>query len=374
MLVAMTDQNERFVLQAAMSRNLLKQLRKERLFFCPQCKSNVQLKIGSIKIPHFAHLTKNDCETQFSEGETVTHLLGKHHLYQLFQQLGYDVELESYLPTLKQRPDLLVMMKNGKCIVIEFQCSTISKEYLLSRNKGYQSENIQPIWIPSTPPRKNLSTGMLKISLSEQLQQFVQTTQNQRYLLTYNPHQQQFIYFTNLLHIKDNLYLTKVQNLPLEKQLFPFYQPKNLKRNEFLHYYKTYLVSKENFLNYRLLISKKGINDLFLRSVYELRLSLSSLPPFLGLPLKGNESLKMFAVEWQTALFYFAHVNKLEIDLLDKRAIQYFLDWAKLSNTNESIALVLDYCKLLKQIEIQHVYSSMKPVNLIDLLYTQFLA
>ncbi len=267
----------------------LRQLRKEQQFFCPQCKSSVQLKIGEIKIPHFAHLTKNDCETHFSDGETAQHILGKEHLYQLFQHLEIQVELESYLPSLKQRPDLLVKMNNGNRIAIEYQCSSIPKDYLLLRTNGYLTNNIIPIWIPSTPTTKSLKTGIITISLNEQLQQFIQSTKNQQYLLTYNPHEQQFIYMTNLLHIKGNQFLTKIQNLPLYKQLFPFYLPKILTRDEFLKYFKSYLNSKERYLNYRLLLSKKGVNDLFLRSVYELRLSFSSLPTFIGVPLKGNE-------------------------------------------------------------------------------------
>lgn len=374
MLVAITDQNERFVLQTSMSKDSLRQLRKERQFYCPQCKNNVQLKIGEIKIPHFAHLKVSSCESQFSEGESEQHLLGKEHLYQLFLKLGYEVELESYIPTLQQRPDLLVKTKEEKTIAIEFQCSNISSDYLQSRNTGYKLENIQPIWIPYTPQRTNLSTGMKIISLSEQLQQFVLSTKNQRYVVTYNPHQKQFIYFSNLLHIRDNQYLCKIQCLPLERQVFPFYLPKNLTRNEFLYYFKTYLDSKVRFLSYRIFTSRKGVNDLFLRSVYELRLSYSSIPTYIGVPLKGNESLKVFAVEWQASLFYFAHFNRLQINTLDKKAIQYFLKWAKLDVSEHSISIVSDYINLLNELNIHHVYNSVENEKILESLYTQFLA
>lgn len=374
MLVALTDQNERLVLQTSIPKDKLRQLRNEREFYCPQCKNNVHLKIGAIKIPHFAHKTKSACEAFFSEGESEQHLLGKEHLYQLFLQLGYEVELESYIRNLKQRPDLLVKTKDGKLFAIEFQCSNISKEYLQARNSGYQLENIQSIWIPNTPQRLNLSAGMMIVSLSEQFQQFVLSTKNQRYILSYNPHKKQFIYFTNLLHIKDNQYLCKVQKMPLEQQMFPFYLPKKLTRNEFLYYFKTYLDSKVRFLNNRVLISRKGVNDLFLRSVYELRLSFSSIPTFIGVPIKGNESLKVFAVEWQAALFYFAHFNRVEISNLDRQVIEYFLKWAKLDISEDSILIISDYINLLKQLNIQHIYSSVENDKLLESLYMQFLA
>jgi len=374
MLVALTDQNERLVLQTSMPKDFLRKLRTDHQFFCPQCKNNVQLKIGTIKIPHFAHITKSDCEAHFSEGESTQHLLGKEQLYRLFQRLGFRVELESYLPTLKQRPDLLVKMKDGKLFAIEYQCSPISNEYLLSRNRGYLSENICPIWIPITPRSKEGFSRITIISLSDQLQQFIQSTKNQNYLITYNPHLKKFIYFSNLLHLKNKQFLTKVQMLPIDIQQFPFYLPKNLTRDEFLQYVKTYVGSKENFLKYRLLISKKGINDLFLRSIYELRLNLSSLPSFIGVPIRGNESLGLFAVEWQTNLFYFVYANRLEIDSLHRQAILYFLKWANLNITSESIATVRHYCELLKQLKIQHIYSSVEYEKLVESLYTQFLA
>lgn len=374
MLVAITDRNERIVLQPDIPKSTLIQLREDMNFFCPQCKSNVQLKIGTIKIPHFAHLPNHHCESLFSEGETTQHLLGKAHLYHLYQRLGYQVELESFLPVLNQRPDLLVKNDSGKWYAIEYQCSPLPKEAYLKRNNGYLTNNITPIWIPSTPKTKHLRSGFSTVSLNEQLQQFILSTINQYYVLTYNPSEQQFTYMTNLLHIKDNQFLSKIQHLPIAQQIFPFYVPKNLTLGEFKQYVKAYLDLKEKYLNYRVLISKKGINDLFLRSVYELRLSLSRLPVFIGVPLKGNESLKVFAVEWQAAIFYFTHLNRIDIRTINRQAIEYFLKWAKLIISEESISVVFNYCNLLTQLKIQHAYSSVDNEKLLQMLYTQFLA
>ncbi|PKC53710.1 hypothetical protein RhiirA1_478716 [Rhizophagus irregularis] len=154
MLVAITDQNERFVICSSTPKAIYKKIREERTFFCPQCKQPVQFKIGSVKIPHFSHLSNNDCDLRFSEGESEAHLLGKQQLYELFQSLQLNVELESYLPFIKQRPDLLVKTSKDNTFAIEFQCSTISKEKYLYRSKGYLDNNIIPIWIPYTPEVK----------------------------------------------------------------------------------------------------------------------------------------------------------------------------------------------------------------------------
>ncbi len=375
MLVAITDKNEKIVLQTSMSPDKLKLLRKERLFFCPHCKTRVQLKIGSLKIPHFAHLTTSNCESRFSDGETEQHLLGKEHLYQLIHQLGYQVELESLIPTLKQRPDLLVHTKDNKQIAIEYQCSPISDRNLSMRNNGYLSANIKTIWIPSTPSsKKYVTTGICMLSFKKQLQQFIISRLNQNYLMTYNPYQRKFIYFSNLLHIKDNQFLTKIQYLPIVQQNFPFYVPNFLKTDEFSDYMKSYQSMKKRYLSYRLHISKSGVNDLFLRGIYELRLSLTNLPPFLGVPIKGNEYLGLFTVEWQMALFYYLQLNQIEVQSFNRQAIILFLKWAKLSVSNESIAVVSKYCKLLNTLNIHNVYSSFCKEQLFEELYNQFLA
>ncbi|MFY3791493.1 competence protein CoiA [Ureibacillus sp. MALMAid1270] len=374
MLVALSEQNERFVLQPDIPKTTLKQLRKDVSFFCPQCKSDVQLKIGTIKIPHFAHLPNHHCDSLFAEGESAQHLLGKAHLFHLFQRLGYEVELESFLSELNQRPDLLVKNDIDKCNAIEFQCSPIPNDLYLKRTNGYLTNNITPIWIPSTPKTKNLSTGITTISLNENLQKFILSTINQKYLFTYNPDKRQFTYMTNLLHIKDNQYLSKIQHIPLEQQAFPFYVPKNLTWDEFKHYANVYFNLKERYLTYRIHISKKGVNDLFLRSVYELRLSLSEIPIYIGVPLKDNEFFKVCSVEWQAALFYFTHLHRIHIGKLNRQAIQYFLKWAKLNISDESISIVLNYCNLLNQLKIEHAHSSVDTDKILWTLYTQFLA
>lgn len=374
MLVAITDQNERFVICSSTPKAIYKKIREERTFFCPQCKQPVQFKIGSVKIPHFSHLSNNDCDLRFSEGESEAHLLGKQQLYELFQSLQLNVELESYLPFIKQRPDLLVKTSKDNTFAIEFQCSTISKEKYLYRSKGYLDNNIIPIWIPYTPEVKYFESGITKISLNEQLRQFIQTTKTQLFLITYHPYKKQFVYFSNLLHVKDNRYITRVQTLDLNQQLFPFYLPKKLTKLEFKQYFKTYVDTKKQFLKYRLHFSRKGVNDLFLRSLYELRLTLSSLPNFIGVPLRGNESMKGFAVEWQAALFYFMQLSGSVYGSIEKQDIFHFLKWAGIDQSDRTIATVHEYCNLIKKLSIHHVQDSVDDGQLIDVLYDQFLA
>nr|WP_198044835.1 competence protein CoiA family protein [Lysinibacillus timonensis] len=374
MLVALTEQNERFVLRTSTPKAMLKKLRDHHQFYCPQCKEQVQFKIGSIKIPHFAHQSNSQCDMYFSEPESEQHLLGKEQLLQMFSSQGFEVQLESYIPDLNQRPDLLVNTNSGITYAVEYQCSPLPSERFLLRNKGYKSLQISPIWIFATPPNLSSKMGIEKISLNEQLQQFVVRYHNQDFLMTYHPYSKKFYYFTNLLHVKGNSFLTKVLSITIDNQKFPFYLPKKLEESEFLQYYKSYLVTKTQYTKYRVLISRSGINDLFLRSIYELRLSQSNLPLFLGIPLKGNEELNTFSLEWQTALFYFMHLHCIMLHNMNRQASMHFLKWAKLKITNKTINLVLDYCRILQSLSIEHVYSPAEERQLINLLYAQFLA
>lgn len=374
MLVALTKQQERFVINTGIPQTTLKQLRENTLFYCPQCHEKLQLKIGSVKIPHFAHFSKSNCESHFAESESEQHLLGKEQLFQLFLSLNLQVELEPYLSSLQQRPDLLVSVDHQTKFAVEFQCSSLKNERFHERNAGYKKERITPIWIPATPVNKCIESGIFKISLPHHLQQFILSTKNQKYLITYNPYSYQFYYVSNLLYVSGNTYLAKGQSLPVMNQKFPFYLPKLLSRSEFSSYLLAYFSIKEKYLGARVLLNRKGVNDLFLRSIYDLRIGINSLPNFIGVPMRGNEAIRLFSVEWQAALFYFTYQNRLSVTAMSSQAIHYFLKWAKLEETSSAFSAVQNYCHLLKTLSVQHAYSTVSNDQLSNALYSQFLA
>ena len=142
MLVALMD-HQYISLTSNYSREQLLQLRKKQKFICPQCKSELQLKIGKVKTPHFAHFRDANCHNLFSEGESETHLLGKLALYDFFKKANKNVVLEPYLATLSQRPDLLVQDRD-RTYAIEFQCSTIDLDLVSKRTSGYIQHGIHP--------------------------------------------------------------------------------------------------------------------------------------------------------------------------------------------------------------------------------------
>lgn len=373
MLVALTDQHEQFILNSNIPKTALKQLRQKTKFYCPHCKEQLQFKIGTFKIPHFAHNSKSLCDQRFSERESERHLLGKEQLFQFFVSQHIDVQLEPYLQNINQRPDLLVI-EDGHRFAVEFQCSPISLEKREQRNKGYKRDFIRPIWIPAQPVNKEFRQGIMKISLSKQLQQFILTSNKQQYIMLYDPTMRQFIYLSNLMLLHGNQFISKVQALPISIQKFPFYLPKVISKKEFSQYVLLYHSYAHNYLKSRVLLSRKGVNDLFLRSVYELRLNIQALPKFIGVPVQESDAINLYSAEWQAALFYFLRQHHLTISEMNNQSIHNFLKWANLLYSKRTISAVKNYCYILESLSINDPHQSYRDEEIVNQLYSHFLA
>lgn len=115
-------------------------------FRCPGCKRPVFLKQGRKNAAHFSHYSSQACDT-FSEGETTEHLSGKKQLYDWWKSCKQTIQLEAYLPELKQRPDLLWVNNCNEKVAIEFQCSSLSMEKMLMRTESYINAGYKVLWI-----------------------------------------------------------------------------------------------------------------------------------------------------------------------------------------------------------------------------------
>ena len=156
----------------------------------------MQLKVGDVVIPHFAHKKDKSCSASFSEGESKEHLLGKQDLFSFFKRTGVEVKLEPYFNALAQRPDLLVTIETEH-IPIEFQCSTIPIRLIESRTAGYRKAGMTPIWILHTPKKiMALPQGVGIFQLSEfEKSFFTETPPKGIIFLTYNPQFEPFSLF-----------------------------------------------------------------------------------------------------------------------------------------------------------------------------------
>jgi len=341
MLSAYNEQQQLF-LPYQYSREALQQSRQQMKFYCPQCLQPVQLKIGKYNIPHFAHIANKSCVQLFSEGESKLHYQGKIQLFEWLRKLGHTVKLEPYLPKLSQRPDLL-LIKEQQQIAIEFQCSAISHEKWLLRTSGYEKNSIQPLWLFQTPQRQS-TQGIQKIFISPIMQKMITTTaQGLSYLVSYDAKTSRFIYWTNLLHVHGHTFIGKVQELAIRKQHFPFYQPTSITKEEFRLYWQLYKKHCKQFVYQRLIHSKKGARDSFLRCSYELRLSLTAMPDYVGVPVKDAEAIPLFPIEWQTILHYFCRGLQLLPHEMDERDIRLFLRQQNVEITDRAVQAIKNY-------------------------------
>ena len=93
--------------------------------------------------------------------------------------------------------------------------------------------------------------------------------------------------------------------------------------------------------------SKKGVQDLFLRSCYELRFSLNALPNYIGIPVKNANAIPISPIEWQAILLDFCRKRQLPPSVLCKEDIQLFLTLLNLEPTNIRVQVIENYAKLL---------------------------
>ncbi|KXH79785.1 hypothetical protein AU377_09870 [Sporosarcina sp. HYO08] len=313
------------ILSEGMKKEQLRKWRKTEQFFCPQCDQPVQLKVGEIIIPHFAHLKDDACETTFSEGETQDHLRGKQQLYSFFQQRTEQVHLEPYLTLLAQRPDLLVFDQE-KRIPIEFQCSAIPILQKEERTAGYEGNGMQPIWILRTPVNLAAFAEGLGVFTFSKFQESFFTKQSPEGIvfLTYNPNTMKFHYFSSLIHISGKRYIGIHRTLSLENQVFPFARPKPPTVQEIHRYVDIYMDKRKKFLQTCILWNKKGVNHRFLRDCYEMRLHPTKLPHWIGLPVSDQHYFKQHDCEWQLALNRYLRRQHVGIEGLSESLAKKF--------------------------------------------------
>ncbi|MDR1606051.1 MAG: competence protein CoiA [Streptococcaceae bacterium] len=162
MLVAMNEQGK--VINLLEMDDSERSVLARQALVCPACKSQVRLKNGRVKAPHFAHISLKACRHQ-AENESYQHLALKTALYQWFAQTE-TVQIEHFLPALQQTPDLLV---NGT-LAIEIQCSHLSIQRLRERTKAYQTHGYPVVWLMG----KDLWLGSKLSALKQDLLYFSQ--------------------------------------------------------------------------------------------------------------------------------------------------------------------------------------------------------
>ncbi|VDG97258.1 Competence protein [Lysinibacillus sphaericus] len=365
------------VLDDTVKREHLRTWRTEQQFRCPQCGDRVLLKVGSIRIPHFAHEVDSTCTGSFSEGESIPHLQGKQLLHSFFQRLEKTSVLEPLISEIEQRPDLLVQHE-GNAIPIEFQCSRLPEDVKSSRTEGYRSLGMEPIWILQTPEKyKERPEGMGLFSFSAFHQMFFTTSVSPEHtLLTLSPETKQFHYFSHLLPIDGNRFIAIHRKLPAHLQTFPFARPKLPDQHLLLHYYKSYKIHRTTYLQRSIFLNRRGVQDPFLRHCYELKLRPAELPLWIGVPVKGNRAFSVHDCEWQLGLIYLLRRFELSPTRVPIQRLHRFVH-AYTGRSTQQIEACMDYLQFLQRIDWEKKESILNArieKEIVHILLERFLA
>ncbi|WP_158318779.1 competence protein CoiA [Robertmurraya kyonggiensis] len=213
MLTVKLKSGETISLAEKYSRNQLEAMRKKEEFYCRSCSEKMILKIGTQRIPHFAHEKGSEC-TEYDR-ESEYHMSGKIKLFEWLEIQGLSPEMECYYPPIKQRADIAFTYEE-KTYCIEFQCSTISAEVFRRRTEGYRKLLLHPIWILGG---KNINRKQThKLSLTNFHYLFLKETANREvYLPAYCPQTNQFIRLENLISLSTRMAYASILCKPLEK-------------------------------------------------------------------------------------------------------------------------------------------------------------
>lgn len=353
-LVATTENGNLFYLTQPYSKKELASVRKRMQFFCPTCGTLVILKIGEVKTPHFAHTTLSHCDS-YSEPESSLHLQGKALLYKFFSSHHFTVELEKYLPAIRQRADLVVNQHTA----IEFQCSSLSASQIASRSLGYARIGMPVVWIGGISGP--LAEGIQQLKLTHWKRGMLQRQQKSVYILLFSPEENRFYYISNLLYISGSQWIGKVKSLDASKQQFPFAVPKQMTETEFGLMYSLFYQARKKFITSQY-YAKNRMQNSFWRACYELEIDMQNLPEAIGVPMKHAELIACNAVLWQLQAIEAAKKGISAASLIQSGKLPLHQE----TRAKETESLIESYLKLYDKLKEQQIGNRSKESLLYD--------
>lgn len=123
---------------------------RKGLLKCPECGSEVRLRVKDIKkkVPHFSHKTKSSCSFgEITSKESEEHKKGKLKIYHYFRKMYPDADISiSKNFSNKRRTDLYIEFKSGEKLAVEFQRTDLDKSEWKIRHDFYKDNGINDLW------------------------------------------------------------------------------------------------------------------------------------------------------------------------------------------------------------------------------------
>lgn len=261
--------------------------RREETFFCQSCKQEVVVRLGKKRRWHFAHRKLTACKGS-STNESLLHQQGKELLHAFFLHTFPKTSLEHYLPQTKQRPDIHIQAGNTS-IAIEYQCSAISAEDMISRNDAYRSLNIVPVWVLGAQRLKRKRAAQFLLHEFEFYAIYLYN--DRRYLYYFDPLCNLFCFLSNLFSLHGNVVLASCDYIKLN-QLTP--------QRLFSPPWRSAISLNDEYVRYR----KKAATQMMLQYPFLLpyyqQMRLDRIPPLIGWSLPAQLYVTAPPHVWQT--------------------------------------------------------------------------
>ena len=117
------------------------QIKEDEVYFCPECGEEVTKKVSRNGVVFFSHIPK-----KHRQEETIAHQEGKHLLLESLKSQGFHAELEQYVASIEQIPDIVVI-EGERTWCIEYQCSVIPPEDIIERTRHLGEIGMSVDWI-----------------------------------------------------------------------------------------------------------------------------------------------------------------------------------------------------------------------------------